>query len=116
MGKDVLEDLLNSLDKFKDQVNFQELVRSVFSLSKILPENTSLQSLGEYSLEILTKTDEIELIDLSRLTVILDHFRLLPVFYTYPIIVPRIETFLHKQDLSADDLLALTVVMKPLIR
>lgn len=113
---EITNDLVTALTSIKDQLSLEDLSLGIFYLSKLLEESSSLRSLIEYLVERTRDEEHVDLSTLSRLTVILNTLREIPYFYTYPVVLPRIEGHLRRLDLSEDDLINITVAMKHFTR
>lgn len=114
--QEFLEDLLADLAKVKDQLSLNELSLSLLCLAKPLNTSQSLRCLVGDILERARDEETWDLPTLSRLTVILNTLRDIPYFYTYPIVLPRIEAHLKRNNLTQEDLIHLTVAMKHFTR
>lgn len=113
---EVTNDLVTALTSIKYQLSLEDLSLGIFYLSKLLEEPSSLRPIVEYFVERTRDEEHVDLSTLSRLTVILNTLREIPYFYTYPVVVPRIEGHLRRLDLSEEDLINITVAMKHFTR
>lgn len=115
-SSDVTNEMVTALTSIKDQLSLEDLSLDIFYLSKLLEELSSLRSIVEYFVERTRDEEQVDLSTLSRLTVILNTLRDIPHFYTYPVVLPRIEGHLRRLDLSEEDLINITVAMKHFTR
>lgn len=111
------ENILKALESAKDQLTLEELVFGLFYLSRHLQDSPLLLHLAQYSLERTTNGEKLDLPSISRLSVTLNAMiHVIPSFYTYPVIIPRIAEHLHRKDLTEEELMYLTVSMKQTMR
>lgn len=108
--------MLTGLSGIKDQLTLGELTSGLYNLLKLLEDPLLLRPLTELALERTKEELDVDLGTLSRLTVILNTLREIPHFYTYPIILTRIEEHLRREELTEEELVSITVALKPFIR
>lgn len=109
-------DLLNALDGLKDELSLTELSHGLLYLSKLINDPVEFRAIMGYCLQRIGETEKPELADLSRLTLILNTIRGIPIHFTYAILLPRIKECLEREDFTDDDLMNVTITLKPFLR